>query len=110
MSDDCLYLTQWILDELHEVVARKWPFRLPALDALLTSLDYSLLPSASSGVEIRDRNDQPILDSAIAGGVDVVVTGDKDFHALAVNCPLVVTPRGYLDLTALEQPARSEQD
>lgn len=47
---------------------------------------------------MRDGDDQPILDAAIAGSVDIILTGDKDFHALRLARPQVLTARAYLDL------------
>lgn len=95
-----LVLTEWILGELRDVVGRKWPDRLSALDGFLSSTGYELLGVGSPGVEIRDVDDQPILDAAISGGVDVIVTGDKDFLALTIGKPRIVTVRSYLDSRA----------
>jgi len=90
-------LTGQIIGESRDVVARKWPHLAGALDQFLADLEYDLLPVAASGMVIRDATDQPILDAAISSGVDVILTGDKDFHALAVSHPIVVSPRGYMD-------------
>lgn len=43
--------------------------------------------------------DQPIVDAAISGGVDIILTGDKDFHALGLVEPRVLDPRAFLDLS-----------
>ncbi|TAM66984.1 MAG: putative toxin-antitoxin system toxin component, PIN family [Microbacteriaceae bacterium] len=95
-----LVLTQWILDELRDVVGRKWPDRLSALDLFLGTVGYELLDAGSPGVEVRDVDDQRILDAAISGNVDVIVTGDKDFFALEIDRPLILTARDYLDSVA----------
>jgi len=95
-----LVLTQWILDELHDLIDRKWPDRLPALELFLNTVGYEILGVGSPGVEIRDVDDQPILDAAISAGVDVIVTGDKDFLALEIDRPLILTVREYLDSAA----------
>jgi putative PIN family toxin of toxin-antitoxin system len=97
-----LVLTQWILDELRDVVGRKWPDRLPALELFLSTVGYEILGVGSPGVEIRDVDDQPILDAAISAGVDVIVTGDKDFLALEIGRPLILTVREYLDSAAAQ--------
>jgi len=93
-----LVLTDWILAEAREVIARKWPERRSALEVLLARLDYELVVPGNSDVVIRDSGDQPILDAAIASAVDVIVTGDKDFLSLVLDRPLIITPRQYLDL------------
>jgi putative PIN family toxin of toxin-antitoxin system len=100
VADEQLVLTDWILDEARDVVGRKWPDRLPALGQLLADLEYELLPIGTSGIVIRDLKDQPILDAAIAGAVDTILTGDKDFLALDLDRPRVLQPRAYLDLVS----------
>jgi putative PIN family toxin of toxin-antitoxin system len=100
IETDHLVLTQWILDELREVVGRKWADRLPALELFLNTVGYELLNVGAPGTEIRDVNDQPILDAAISGHVDMIITGDKDFLALQIDRPLILTAREYLDSTA----------
>lgn len=98
VNERSLVLTAYILDEFRDVVARKFPAQLVAAERLLAALEYDLLPVATSGVTIRDAKDQPILDSALAAAVDIIVTGDKDFHALGLAEPRILTPRQYLDL------------
>jgi putative PIN family toxin of toxin-antitoxin system len=97
IEQESLVLTTWIIDELQEVIKRKWPDRLPALDTFLGADGYELLGAGNPAVQIRDPRDQPILDAAITGAVDLIVTGDKDFLALTMNHPLVWTPRQYVD-------------
>jgi len=96
-AEQHLALTRQVIDESRDVVSRKWPHLLGALDQFLTSLEYDLLPVGASGMVIRDATDQPILDAAISAGVDVILTGDKDFHDLAIDHPAVMAPRSYLD-------------
>lgn len=98
IADDRLVLTDWVLEESLEVVRRKWPDRVTALAELHVALDFELLPAGSAGMQIRDADDQPILDAAVSGDVDIILTGDKDFHALNLDRPRVLTARAYLDL------------
>ena len=100
LSDDHVVLTQWIIDEAHAVVTRKWPDRLESLERFIFSLEYDIIDSLPSGVTIRDSKDQPILDAAITGKVDIVLTGDKDFGSLTLTHPLILSPRAYLDSTS----------
>ena len=46
---------------------------------------------------IRDPHDYPILHDAIAYNLDVIVTGDKDFHALTTKHPAIMSIRDFLD-------------
>lgn len=98
VTEEHLVFTDWVLGEARDVVGRKWPDRLGSLDLLLAGLDYELLPVADPSIPMRDGGDQPILDAAIAGAVDIILTGDKDFHALRLDRPRVLTARAYLDL------------
>ncbi|MDO5092530.1 MAG: PIN domain-containing protein [Propionibacteriaceae bacterium] len=94
-----LVLTEWIIGELHEVVLRKSPDGLPALRGFLNRVPYELVsPGEAGGISISDKDDQPILDAAIAGDVDTIVTGDKHFLQLGLTRPRVMTPREYLAL------------
>lgn len=92
-----LVLTRWIIDELHEVVGRKRPDLLPALEGLLEGIDYELAEPGRPGVLISDPDDQPILDAAVAAAVDVIVTGDKHFLQLTLAPPRIVTAREFLN-------------
>lgn len=47
-------------------------------------------------VEIRDINDRPILRAAHKAGVDIFVTGDKDFLESTVTCPKIITAACFL--------------
>ncbi len=51
LDEHRLVLTDWIIDELHEVVGRKRPDRLAALHAFLDGIDYEL---ASTVIECSD--------------------------------------------------------
>lgn len=99
IAEHQLVFTQWVLDELHRVVGEKRPDLLAALDELFSGIEYQLVGPANvaSAVAISDPNDQPILDAAIAAAVDVIVTGDKSFHALDVETPRVLTARGFIE-------------
>lgn len=85
--------------ELREVVRRKRPELLPDVEVLLAELSYELVPAIDKLVAakvIRDATDQPILNAAIVAGVDVIVTGDKDFLSLDLESPMIMTPSEFL--------------
>ncbi len=51
-------------------------------------------PATRSTVRIRDRDDEWVLASALAGGADMLVTGDLDLLSIAGKISLpVLTPR-----------------
>lgn len=95
-----MVLTRWIIDELYEVVGRKRPDLVPALETFLSHCDYELAepgPPGHHDTTIADKDDQPILDAALTANVDVIVTGDKHFLSLDLARPRILTPRAYLD-------------
>ncbi|MGB7980221.1 MAG: PIN domain-containing protein [Candidatus Nanopelagicales bacterium] len=70
---------------------------MTALDSLLAGIDYELASPSGPSVPISDPDDQPILDAAVAGAVDVIVTGDKAFLSAGLERPRILTARGFLD-------------
>lgn len=46
-------------------------------------------------ITVRDTSDLLVLAEAVAGGADVLVTGDRDLLDIAAKAPIpIVTPRG----------------
>ena len=53
--------------------------------------------NSASYPNIRDKEDLPILVSALLSDVDILITGDKDFFELEIDKPEIISPRDYLD-------------
>ena len=90
-----LVLPSYVVDELKDVIRRKFPRMVSSLDELLMTLSFTLVYSPKTvpqGLfEIRDISDAPILYTAILESVDVLITGDKDFDDVDVETPDIVT-------------------
>ncbi len=70
------------------------PSEISALERQLREHTVVARPAAASGIEVRDPDDAWVLASAIAGGADILVTGDKDLLTIAAAAPLpVLDPR-----------------
>lgn len=86
------------ISELKSVLLRKAPQSLPDAEVFLAELAYDLVPAVEHAQKlIRDAKDQPILNAAIVSGVDIILTGDKDFLCLDMEVPRCMTPAQYLD-------------
>ena len=76
-------------------MARKFPKLTVELDKFLSTLSFTLAYTPQivpSGLfEIRDISDAPILYTAMIEGVDVLITGDKDFNGIEVELPAIMT-------------------
>jgi len=89
--------------ELRDVLKRKRPDVLADTELFLAELSYELIPSVEKAEKlIRDPKDQPILNAAMAYGVDVILTGDKDFLALDMEHPKPMTVAQFLEYEKVE--------
>ena len=95
VSDHELVLSTYVLDELRDVIARKFPEKAGELDEFLTTISFTLAYSPQSvpmGLfDIQDMSDAPVLYTAILENVDVLITGDSDFDTVAIDRPAIMT-------------------
>jgi len=87
------------LVEFRRVLKQK--MRVPArhieeVERLLREQTIIPRPAIAIEIKLRDPDDKWVLASAIAGGADVLVTGDKDLLDLGRAAPLpILTPRSF---------------
>ena len=90
--------------EIREILKRKAPNFLPDAEVLLAEMSYELIPAVDHAEKlIRDAKDQPILNAAIVSGVDVILTGDRDFLSLALEHPTCMTAAQFLEKEGAEE-------
>ena len=87
-----IVVCDYVIEELRLVTDRKFPAKRRFLDCFFMELPLGIFP------EMRDTKDSPILATAIMEGLDVFVTGDKDFLVLDVEMPEIVTMAEFLRL------------
>lgn len=96
-----LILSSFVIEELYDVVRRKFPQKADVIDSLLSKMSYELVYTPQRieiGIfSIRDEKDYPVLYTAIAEGVDVLVTGDKDFSIVEIESPEIITPADFVE-------------
>jgi len=97
-----LVLSSYIIDELNEVIKRKFPNGQQELDNFLLKIPCEIeytpknIPDIKE-IEIRDKKDKPILYSAITANVDILITGDKDFSEIDIDKPEIMKVTEFLD-------------
>ena len=67
------------------------------LEEMRFELVYTPLQMARDLFDIRDEKDYPVLYTAMTNGIDVLVTGDKDFAGIDVDYPVILTPAQYIE-------------
>ena len=96
-----LVLSSFVVEELHAVVERKFPTKAHTIDTLLSAMSYELVYTPKEMRQelftIRDAKDYPVLYTAVAEDVDVLVTGDKDFDDVTLERPDILTPSEFIE-------------
>jgi putative PIN family toxin of toxin-antitoxin system len=100
-GDDTLLLSKAIIDEVLSVLSAKFSRDREALShvaIVLSELGELISPTRRISV-LRDEPDNRILECAVSGNADLIVTGDKDMLKLEsfekVN---IISLKKYLDL------------
>jgi putative PIN family toxin of toxin-antitoxin system len=106
LAEHELLVSATLIEELRSALTRK--VRVP--DPMVHQIVAFLRASASfveggskpPPVAVRDPDDVVILGEALAGGTDVLVTGDKDLLVLGkVGALRILDPRGFWELVRL---------
>jgi predicted nucleic acid-binding protein len=97
-----LVLPSYVVEELRDVVREKFPQKERQTEAFLRNLPCELFETPASldpaqYPGLRDPKDLPVLASAIAADVDVLLSGDAHFAPLDLRHPEVLTPRQFLE-------------
>ncbi|MCO5118403.1 MAG: putative toxin-antitoxin system toxin component, PIN family [Burkholderiaceae bacterium] len=92
-------LSRYILDELSRVLPRLSRVSL-GVDEIRDLVDSFMFladivePAGAQDDQLRDRADQPVLRTLLAGNANYLITGDKDLLVLARRYP-IVTPAEF---------------
>jgi putative PIN family toxin of toxin-antitoxin system len=102
-----LVLPSHVMEELEMLFDTKFKGKKNLLKRFFAkySYDYVYTPldiNPEDYPEIRDKNDLPILVSAIVAGVDLIITGDKDFfdiktRDIEIELPVIITPKEFIE-------------
>lgn len=96
-----LVLSSYVIDELKEVIKRKFNNKLYDLEEFLYNLPFEVYYTPKDiinikFIEMRDIKDEPVLYSSIMSDVDILITGDKDFRDIDIEKPEILTPSEFL--------------
>lgn len=104
-----LVLSPALVDELRRVLRDKFTFSEDALyltETLLRQAGILIEPSQSLGVITEDPHDNRVLEAAVYGGADAIVSGDR--HLLVLKefqgVP-IMSPRQFLSNLRRRKPA-----
>jgi len=104
LAEHELIVGEVILTEFRHALTQKLKAprdRIAAAEAVLTA--FPVLPKPAElppgALPIRDHSDRWILATAVAGGAEVLVTGDHDLLSVDDASPIrIVTPRAFWEL------------
>jgi putative PIN family toxin of toxin-antitoxin system len=101
MTNHDMILCKYTLEELEIVCNRKFPDRKDSLNKFMGEIVYELVDineiDYTKYFSIRDKNDLPILVSAIKSNADILITGDKDFDDIIIEKPKIMKPKNYTE-------------
>jgi len=103
-----LVISPPLLTELKNALRKKLgvPDDLTAelVEIIQQDANYST-PSVLPDIDIKDRNDFAILSSALNGGADIFITGDKELLELhRIGDMEIVSPRMFWEKLKAQQP------
>ena len=100
-NNHSIVLCSYVIEELQNVVSRKFETKKLALDVFLENLSYEFVYTPKifdvrKYPPLRDIKDMPVLVTAILEDVDILLTGDADFSTVEIDRPEIMTPSDFL--------------
>ena len=103
LTDFDLVLPQVVLDEVRRIFSeqlRLSPDAMAAFESVVERCEILPATSLPSPVEVSDPDDERVLADAVAGGADLLVTGDHDLLSVAAAAPIpILSPRAFITVT-----------
>ncbi|MCC8082120.1 MAG: putative toxin-antitoxin system toxin component, PIN family [Lachnospiraceae bacterium] len=97
-SDHRLYVSEYVDREFKEKLEMKWPDKAERIYALFHKMSFHFCESTDKKLgQLRDCKDIPVLSDAMYHGVDIILTGDKDFLEAGLENPLIYSPTMMFD-------------
>ncbi len=101
LAEHELVVGETVLSELGRVLVKKFKVSgelVGETDEFLRAEADVVSEAPRLSLSVRDKDDVRILEEAVAGGADVLVTGDRDLLDMEAESPvLILSPRGFWD-------------
>ena len=95
-----IIICSYTIEELNYLINNKFKVDRKELDNFLDSFSFKLVNSPKrikrKLFDIRDQDDYIILHTAIVEGVDIFLTGDKDFNDVMVDKPKIMNVSEFM--------------
>jgi putative PIN family toxin of toxin-antitoxin system len=102
-----LFISDQVLAELRRVLGLKFGVSQDLIDDFIWLLEQDSIPAQPAQlprIELKDRDDLAIVGAAITGGVEVLVTGDKELLDLKRIANLeILSPRQFWERLKAQQ-------
>lgn len=93
-----VYVSEYVDAEFKHILNEKWASRAEKIYSFYRSTDFIFCASTSETFgQLRDEKDIPVLSDAIYHGVDILLTGDKDFLEANIEQPQIISPSELLE-------------
>lgn len=100
-SNHEIYISDYVSEEFSSKIFLKWGDRAEKIVLAYRNLPVHFCESSNQILgKLRDIKDIPVLSDALYHGVDVILTGDKDFLEADIKRPLILSLKmieEYLD-------------
>lgn len=90
LSENEVWVSEYVKKEFFDKLYEKWTDKAENLMSVLQKLPIHFCDSSEQKFgSLRDEKDIPILSDALYHGIDVILTGDKDFLEADLKYPLI---------------------
>ena len=101
IENHTLVLCPYVINEAKESFKYKFPAKYHEIEDYIENIHHVMVDlnyiDESKYPPIRDRKDIDVLANAIEAQVDILITGDTDFHDIKIDKPRIMKPRQFQD-------------
>ena len=91
-----IYVSEYVDAEFKRILNEKWSDKAEKIYFLYRQMDFIFCKSTHEVLgTLRDKKDIPVLSDALFYGVDILLTGDKDFLESDIKIPLIISPTEF---------------